>query len=385
MTKPLNTVLIGAGGYGASYIRLLMDKVVEGLNFVAVVDPYAKNAHVYDQFKDVVPVYDRLEEFFASGATADLTIVSTPIHLHYEQSVTALKGGSHVLCEKPLVPTIAELDSLQNIAAASGKTLSVGFQWCYSSVMQDLKSRILAGEFGKPVCLKTLVNWPRDWEYYSRGGGWAGSIRSKEGHVVYDSVASNATSHYLQNMLFLLGPTMEDSVVLDNVKAENYRVNNIESFDTCVLSGETDGSKVLFITSHGVNYQMSPVMHYSFEKATILINNFKQDNICTIHHKDGRIEELGNPLADGDKNKLEYTMKSIRGEHSVVCSPRTVRPFTALIEFLFEQVPVTEFPKNLVVKDDVEKRTYVKNLHLDLVDCFNKVMLPSELGVPWAV
>ncbi|MCL2527633.1 MAG: Gfo/Idh/MocA family oxidoreductase [Defluviitaleaceae bacterium] len=384
MKKPLNTILVGAGGYGSFYIGLLMDKAIEGLNFAAVVDPYAKNALEYNRFKDVIPVYDHMDDFLASGAKADLTIVSSPLHLHYTQSAQALKSGSHVLCEKPLVPTIAELDSLEEIAASSNTTLSVGFQWCYSSAMHSVKKRILSGEFGKPLCLKAFVCTHRDWKYYHRGVGWAGKIKSKEGYTVYDSVVSNATSHYLQNMLFLLGPNMEESAVLSNVRAENYRANDIESFDTCVMQGETNGTKVFFATTHAANYRIDPVMHYSFENATILVNYLKNDYTCTIHHKDGRIEELGHFLSDGDKNKLELTAQAIRGEGPLICSARTVRPFTALVEFLFEQVPIVNFPDEYVVKDEVERHTYVKNLFLDMYDCFVYEKLPSEMGMPWA-
>ena len=94
----MNTILVGIGGYGATYGEMLLNNAVPDLNLVAVVDPYAKQSSLYNRFKDIIPIYGRLEEFFAAGQTAELTIISTPIHLHYEQSVAALAGGSHVLC-----------------------------------------------------------------------------------------------------------------------------------------------------------------------------------------------------------------------------------------------------------------------------------------------
>ena len=373
--KKLDAILVGAGGFGGTYVRMFMDGNVDDLNLVAIIDPYVKKADTYDSYKDTIPTYDTLEEFFGAGNTADLTIISSPIHLHYPQSITALENGSHVLCEKPLVPTLDELNKLYEKTQSTGKTLSVAFQWCYSSVMRGLKERILAGEFGKPICFKTLVCWPRGLDYYSRSA-WAGKIKSADGHIVYDSVVSNATAHYMQNMLFLLGPTMEESATVGNIEAENYRANDIESFDTCLVRGEAGGAGLYYAGSHAVNFQINPIMHYELENATILVNAFDQDGQCRIHHKNGVVEELGTAVADGETKKLALTAQAIMDESPLSCTTTTVRPFTELIEYLFNKVPVQNFSDDVIIKNT--ERTYVKNLHMDLVECFNQTKLLSE-------
>ena len=386
MNKPLNTVLVGAGGYGQTYVDLLLngdDEMKKYLRFYAVVDPYAKNSGFYDRFKDIVPVYDKLEDFFAEHS-ADLTIISSPIYLHFNQCMTALDNGSHVLCEKPLVPTLEQFDLLEKKIQSSGKTISVGFQWCYSEVMLGLKRRILAGEFGKPVCLKSFVSWPRNWQYYARGGGWAGKVKTPDGEPVHDSVASNATAHYIQNMLFLLGDTIEESADLSDISVECYRANNIESFDTIAFSGKANGADIFYAASHVVNYTIDPVMAYEFEKASIFVNVFDQDHKCTVHRRDGIVEHLGSAIADGGKDKLLYTAQSILGERDFICTAKTVKPITALIDAVFSKVPFNVFPDDFVIKDTKTELTYVKNLHLDLAHCFSLGKLPSELELPWA-
>ncbi|MCL2775752.1 MAG: Gfo/Idh/MocA family oxidoreductase [Oscillospiraceae bacterium] len=387
MNKQLNVILVGAGGYGETYVDLLINgNIREYLRFAAVVDPYAQNSRLYGQFKDKVPVYERLEDFFSenSGNSADLTIISSPIQFHYNQCVTALGHGSHVLCEKPLVPTLEQYDLLEKKIQISGKTLSVGFQWCYSEVMLELKKRILSGEFGKPVCFKSFVSWPRDWHYYARSGGWAGKINSVGGEPICDSVASNATAHYIQNMLFLLGGTMEESADLKNTSVECYKANDIESFDTIAFRGEANGTEIFYVASHAVNYQINPVMYYDFEEASALVNVFNEDFQCNIHHRNGTVENLGNAIANGERNKLLYTAQSILGERDFVCTARTVRPFTAFIDFVFNRIPFRVFADEFVVKDEKTEHTYVKNLHLDLARCFSLGKLPSELALPWA-
>ena len=376
-----SVVLVGSGGYAANYVNILLDSGAElDMQLTGVVDPYAAASYCYDRFKDLVPIYNHMDEFYASHK-ADLAVVSTPIHLHFEQCMTALDNGSHVLCEKPLVPTLEQLNQLTAKAEAVGKTLSVGFQWCYLPVMRKLKERILANEFGKPLSFKTLVPWPRDWGYYSRSS-WAGMYKTADGKPVYDSVVSNATAHYIQNCLFLLGPNMEESAQLQNIQTECYKANDIETFDTIALKGQAGGVDVFYAASHAVNYKLNPVVDCIFENARILANFFNQDGVFAIHHKDGRIEELKSE-EDNNMAKMDSVAKIIKGQQPVACSTKTVQPFTALMDLIFTNPAVRPFQENVVVRDSDAKCTYVKNLHLDLWECFTHGKLPSEMKMNW--
>jgi predicted dehydrogenase len=51
-------------------------------------------------------VADREDELY--NANLDIIIVASPDHFHAEQSVRALKAGCHVICEKPLAPTLSD-------------------------------------------------------------------------------------------------------------------------------------------------------------------------------------------------------------------------------------------------------------------------------------
>ena len=375
--------MIGAGGYAELYAEhLLEDTFEEYLNFTAIVDPYAKKSSLYDKFKDKFPVYDHMEDCYKKHET-DFTIIATPINLHFKQCITALDHGSHIYCEKPLVPSVAQLDSLDKKCKDAGKTMSVGFQQCYSNVIRGIKERILANEFGKPVRLKTFISWPRPWKYYQRAA-WIGRLETPDGELTRDSVISNATSHYIQNILYLLGSEMDEAVELTNTAVECYKVNDIETFDTIILRGEASEAEVYFSASHAVNVNKRPIIIYEFEKACITANVFDQEDQIQIQHKNGIIESPGSIYGDATRNRPLYTAQSILGERDFDCPGKTVRPFTKLIDEIFTQTEFNKFPDEFIIKDTQVKQTYVKSLYHDLQKCFDKWKLPSEIGLSWA-
>ena len=53
-------------------------------------------------------VYTEYDEMLADSEV-ELVYIATPNSLHFEQAKAALLAGKHVLCEKPIVPTVALL------------------------------------------------------------------------------------------------------------------------------------------------------------------------------------------------------------------------------------------------------------------------------------
>src|SRR5690606_21258946 len=54
-------------------------------------------------------VYTDLAEMFSSG-DIEAVYIASPNSLHAEQSILAMEHGIHVLCEKPTVTTVEEMD-----------------------------------------------------------------------------------------------------------------------------------------------------------------------------------------------------------------------------------------------------------------------------------
>ena len=81
-----------------------------------------------------IPVATDLSDVLSSS-DIDLIDICLPPHLHFSVASDALKAGKHVVCEKPMVPSLREADALIDIAHRSKCLLSPVFQYRYGPAM----------------------------------------------------------------------------------------------------------------------------------------------------------------------------------------------------------------------------------------------------------
>jgi predicted dehydrogenase len=385
MATEISVVLIGIGGYGNNYvIGLLNAPPPQNFKITGGVDPNpAKCTRLADLQARGVPIHASAEDFF-TAARADLAVISSPIHLHCPQTCQALSHGCHVLCEKPLCATAEQARQMRQVRDRAGRIVAIGYQWSFSPTMQELKRDIAAGRFGRPKRLRTLALAPRDEKYYLRSR-WAGAKQDERGNWVLDSPVNNATSHYLHNMLYILGPQTDRSAWPVKVKAELYRAHPIQNYDTAVLRCLTeDGAEILFVTSHATRQRRGPVLVYEFEKGTVRYDADAGRHVEATF-SDGSVRNYGSP--DGDTiRKLWDTMDAIHTGKPVVCGIEAASAHTACMYSAQQSREIAQFPAPLVhvEGDPGSRKTWVTDLEEALTRCYDLSRLPSELGVPWS-
>lgn len=385
MSEYTSVVLVGIGGYGGLYINALLDfKNEYKIKIAGFVDPYPEACVRFDQIKELkIPIYGDLEAFYKTHS-ADLAVISSPIQYHMVQTCIALKNNSNVLCEKPIAASLEEVRKMIETRNERGKFVAIGYQWSFSKAIIELKKDILIGKYGQPIKLKTIVLWPRDHEYYRRGTGWAGKIKDAVGNLVLDSVVSNATAHFLHNMFFILGESLDNSIMPINMIAETYRANNIENFDTAAIKLETQkGACIYYYASHAVDENFGPVFEYVFEKGVIYYGGKNGTNITSVLC-DGSTCDYGDPYSDV-LNKLWLCVEATKHNILIPCPIEAAIPHVACIEALFNNCTIRSFNSEMIVTDKNLEFTYVSNLAKELKNCFVNELMPNEAGLIWAV
>ncbi len=343
--KTVKILLCGIGGYAHTYVNALLDHPCADVEIVGMIDPYPQGCSRLDELTALgVVLYPSMEAFY-SEQSADLAVISTPIQFHTEQILTALQHGSHVLCEKPLCADQADIAVIEQASKEAERFVDIGYQLSHHPGILSAKQDIIDGVYGKPVMLKNITLWPRDKAYFNRGIGWAGKLYDTDGKAIFDSVANNATAHYLHNIFFVCGEEINKAMDVTSLEATLLRTNPVETFDTCVLSGKLAcGADFLYVVSHAVESAAGPIYQYRFEKGSLSMG---EDWHLTGTLSDGSIRDYGDVSTD-DARKLWLCIDAIKqGSTNICCPVEAAAVHTRVINKLHRNFTVKNTRKDL--------------------------------------
>ena len=89
-------------------------------------------------------------------ADPEIDVIYNPLpnHLHAEWTIKALRAGKHVLCEKPIACTLAEVDAMIAAAKETGKVLAEAFMYRSHPQTMKVKEMVDKGEIGQLQLIK---------------------------------------------------------------------------------------------------------------------------------------------------------------------------------------------------------------------------------------
>jgi len=367
-------MLAGIGGYGDGYLVRMLAKYDAGeIEIPGFVEPFPKSCRRLEEIeKRGLKIYDSLDAFYTEN-TCDLAVLSTPIQFHTKQILTALSRGSNVLCEKPMTGDLRDVETLRAARDAAGKFVMIGYQWSHAKAILDMKRDVMAGVYGKPTLFKTLILWPRNKAYFNRGIGWAGKIKADDGTLIYDSVANNAAAHYLHNIFFVMGSKIDEAVTPIETKAQLFRTNPIENFDTAIITNKFEnGAESLYIASHSTKETLNPVFEYRFEKGVITFSEdaVGEDGKKHIYGKlaDGTVRDYGDPFSD-QLNKLDIAIENVNAaQRNIPCGIETA---SAQVRCIAQcaGMPIIDF-EDAKKRVDENELTWIDGLYEALIDCY---------------
>jgi predicted dehydrogenase len=213
-------------GIGTMHVRALR-RLRDRFTVVAVCDPdETRSAPVAEHIGADVVAFDEL----LTRDDVEVVHVCTPPALHLEQCLAALSAGKAVVCEKPLVASLADVDLLAEAEAAAAGRLMPVFQYRFGNGLQQVKALVDAGVAGRAYTSSVEVAWRRRPEYYA--APWRGRWATELGGVLLSQAV-----HALDMLTYVAGaPTRVFC-------RTTTRVNDIEVEDCAAASLElADGS-----------------------------------------------------------------------------------------------------------------------------------------------
>ncbi|HEX5418009.1 MAG TPA: Gfo/Idh/MocA family oxidoreductase [Chloroflexota bacterium] len=147
--------LIGYGGIGQLRAQAL--RQTAGASLAMIAEPVAGRRA--EAARLGVPTTASIEEVVTSP-NVDAVVVSTPPNLHREHCAAALLNGKHVLCEKPLAPTVDDCRYLVELATTRNLTLATGFNYRFYPAVVKARQIIGDGRIGEVDHVKSFAGHP---------------------------------------------------------------------------------------------------------------------------------------------------------------------------------------------------------------------------------
>lgn len=376
--------VIGAGGYAFDIIKRIW-QIPDKIRLVGVCsNPARKSVGRQACLDKNIPVYDTADELLSKlEGKAEVIFVPTPINTHFSLAKRCLDFGYEVFLEKPPVATIQELDELISYSSTKEKSVAVTFQCIYTSLVREIKKRIVSGDLGKVIRVKGMAGWLRCDNYYSRSN-WAGKIKCN-GNWVLDGTVNNPLAHMLTNQLYFASMKEGKLAEPKTIEAELYKAHDIESEDTSSIRIETkDGVEIFFNTTLCSKGELQPDTIVECENAVVRYINFDR---ATIIYNDGRTENL-TELGDPRVNMLKRLAECYISDTKYDATLEFCRPFTLCVNGAFDSCgEVNKIDNKYISRIEHSEtiKTIIEGIDYILEITHANAKLFSDIPTPWAV
>jgi predicted dehydrogenase len=154
--------------------------------------------------------YTELAQALGDSAI-DAVYVASPVALHAEQTIAALRAGKPVLCEKPVALNFAQAETMASAARESGRLCGVAYFRRLFPKLARAKALIAEGAIGTPVLVEANYHgWLE-----SPDRGWLKDPALAGGGPFYD-----VGSHRIDACNFLFGKPQRAMGLLSNTVHE---------------------------------------------------------------------------------------------------------------------------------------------------------------------
>ncbi len=165
-----NLAIVGYGGQGAWHADWALRSDVIALAGVYDI----RECRMEVAREKGIHTYSDMAELLADSRV-DIVLCATPNDVHKDIVIAAMRAGKHVVCEKPVAMSVAELDEMLACQRECGVVFSVHQNRRWDVDFLAIKSLIASGEIGEVLNIESRVHGsrgiPSDWRCHKPEGG----------------------------------------------------------------------------------------------------------------------------------------------------------------------------------------------------------------------
>lgn len=224
-----DTIQIGVIGTGSRGNHLLQNLMtIEGAKITACCDIQKKNlkkgvklaggdAFATEDYHEIIAKDD-----------IDAVVIATPLHLHAEMAIAAMRAGKDILCEKTMAYNIPQVQEMMKCVQETGRLLQVGHQRRYSPLYQKVAQMVRSGVIGKVTTIRAQWHRNGDWRRRVRDSSEEKLINWRLYREFSGGLMTELASHQIQVVNWLLGETPVSVVGIGGI---DYWKDNREVYD----------------------------------------------------------------------------------------------------------------------------------------------------------
>ncbi len=236
-TLPLRAAVIGSGAISAEHLGFLTGRwggrrtpdgsAAGRIRLVGICDLSPISAAHAAESYGADAAYTDLEQMLAE-AKPDVVHVLTPPQTHVALASSCLNAGTHVICEKPITPTSAELRSLLDTAEAADRHLTESHNYRFNQAIIDIRQAIDDGQLGAIREVEVRVALP----VTDPAGRFGDPNLPSPIHSLPAGVIHDFTTHFAYLLLHLGGPVEFDRIAAawsNHSGNELFRYDNLDA------------------------------------------------------------------------------------------------------------------------------------------------------------
>lgn len=158
MKEQIRCAVLGLGRLGYWHAENLAFKV-KGAQLVRVADPNVIHAEKVAKELGVGSFTGDPNEIF-DDPNIDAVVIASPTSTHAEMIKRAAQSGKDIFVEKPITLDLAEASETLRIIKEANVVCQVGFMRRFDPAYAEAKTRIVAGDIGKPIYFKGVSRDP---------------------------------------------------------------------------------------------------------------------------------------------------------------------------------------------------------------------------------
>ena len=141
----VNIAQIGVGYWGPNLLRNLVSNTDCWIK--SIFDPSPQRQQYVKRVYPTVDIAKTLRDV-VNDPEINAVVIATPAKTHFELAVNALENGKHVLVEKPMSTSVAEVEKIATLSKKNGLVAMVGHTFLFNSAVRHLKKLIDSDELG---------------------------------------------------------------------------------------------------------------------------------------------------------------------------------------------------------------------------------------------